>query len=278
MIIHDNGHILPEKVAKKSLSCYTPLMNTEELDYYFRNLLDMNIIDSIDSSMNGFQVNQGSKNVKKVAFAVDASLETFKRAVDWEADVLFVHHGLFWGFPIAVTGNHYERLSFLIKNNLSLYAAHLPLDLNPVVGNNYGIAGQLGLDKMEPFGLYKGVKIGVSGILKQEKTIKEILSLLDTDQQEVLGILPFGKKKISTVAIISGGGTREVSQAMEQEIDLYITGDVSHETYHTCLEGSINMISCGHYLTETFGPKLLSEKLKKDTSINTVFIDVPTGL
>ena len=253
-------------------------MNTEELDSYFRSILDMNIVDGIDSSMNGFQVDPGSKTVQKVAFAVDASLETFKRAVEWKADVLFVHHGLFWGSPVPVTGNHYKRLSFLIKNNLSLYAAHLPLDLNPVVGNNYGIARQLGLDKLEPFGSYKGIKIGVSGILKREKTMNEILSLLDTDRREVLGILPFGKDKISTIAVVSGGATREVAQAMGQNIDLYITGDVSHETYHTCLEGGINMISGGHYLTETFGPKLLSEKLKMDTSIDTVFIDVPTGL
>lgn len=260
------------------MNCYTPVMNTEELDSYFRSILDMDIVSGIDSSMNGFQVDQCSKTVQKVAFAVDASLETFKRAVAWKADVLFVHHGLFWGFPVAVTGNHYKRLSFLIENNLSLYAAHLPLDLDPVVGNNFGIAGQLGLEKLEPFGLYKGVKIGVSGILKQEKTIDEILSLLDTDRREVLGILPFGKDKISTIAIVSGGATGEVSQAMEQEIDLYITGDVSHQTYHSCQEGGINMISCGHYLTETFGPKLLSEKLKKDTSIETLFIDVPTGL
>ncbi|MCK5197721.1 MAG: Nif3-like dinuclear metal center hexameric protein, partial [Spirochaetales bacterium] len=81
-----------------------------------------------------------------------------------------------------------------------------------------------------------------------------------------------------TIAVVSGGATKEVAQAMGQKFDLYITGDVSHQTYHTCLEGGINMISVGHYLTETFGPKLLSEKLKKDTSMETVFIDVPTGL
>lgn len=253
-------------------------MNTEELDSYFRNILDMNSVEGIDSSMNGFQIDKGIRTVQKVAFAVDASLETFKRAADWKADVLFVHHGLYWGAPVAVTGLHYKRLAFLIENNLSLYAVHLPLDINPVVGNNYGIARQLKLDKLEPFGSYKGVKIGVSGILKQEKTIDEILNILNTDRNKILGILPFGKDKISTIAIVSGGATREVTQAMGQKMDLYITGDLAHEVYHICLEGGINMISGGHYMTETFGPKLLSEKLKKDTLIETVFIDVPTGL
>ena len=253
-------------------------MDTEELDYYFREILDMNIVAGIDSSMNGFQVYQGIKTVKKVSFAVDASLETFQRAAEWKADVLFVHHGLFWGYQIPVTGNHYERISFLTENNLSLYAAHLPLDMNPVIGNNYGIAFQLKLKDLQPFGSYKGVKIGVSGIFEQEKDITEILTILDIDRNKVLGILPFGKKMISTVAIISGGATREITQAMEEEIDLFITGDLSHETYHTCKEGRINMISAGHYFTETFGPKLLAEKLKKDKTIETIFIDVPTGL
>lgn len=259
-------------------TCYTLAMNTEELDFYFREILDMNIVANIDPSMNGFQVAKGNTTVKKVAFAVDASLETFKRAADWSADVLFVHHGLFWGAPVAVTNSHYERLSFLIKNNLSLYAAHLPLDINPIIGNNYGIAFQLKLKNLQPFGSYKGVKIGVSGNLEEEKDINEILDLLDTDQNEVLGILPFGKKKISTVAIISGGGTGDINQAMDQNIDLFITGDISHQTYHTCQEGRINMISAGHYFTETFGPRLLSEKLKQDKNIETIFIDVPTGL
>ena len=88
-------------------TCYTLIMNTEELDSYFREILDMTIVAGIDSSMNGFQVDQGNRPVKKVAFAVDASLETFKRAADWNADVLFVHHGLFWGITVAVTNNHF---------------------------------------------------------------------------------------------------------------------------------------------------------------------------
>ncbi len=253
-------------------------MNTEELDSYFRNILDMDIVAGIDASMNGFQVNAKTKQVDKVAFAVDASMETFKRAVDLKADVLFVHHGLFWSFPIPVTNNHYKRLLFLIENKLSLYAAHLPLDMNPVIGNNYGMAKKLGMKNLQPFGSYKGIKIGVSGTLENKKNINEILDILGTDQKEVLRILPFGSDTISTVAIVSGGATREVTQAIDQKIDLYITGDVSHEIYNTCLERNINMVSAGHYFTETFGPRLLAEKLNNEKNIETVFIDVPTGL
>ncbi|MCF6335166.1 MAG: Nif3-like dinuclear metal center hexameric protein [Spirochaetales bacterium] len=253
-------------------------MNTQELDSYFRSVLDMNIISGIDPSMNGLQVGKADKSIYKVAFAVDACLETFKRSSLWGADLLFVHHGLFWGYPNAVTGDHFERISFLIRNNLSLYAVHLPLDINPEVGNNYGIGKQLGLENLQPFGNYKGVNIGVSGNLKKEKTIEQVLDLLDTDSKEILNILPFGKTANSTVAIVSGGATREVTQALDKNIDLYITGDQAHEVYHTCLEGKINMISGGHYFTDTFGPKLLSEKLNKDKGLETVFIDVPTGL
>jgi dinuclear metal center YbgI/SA1388 family protein len=260
------------------MTCYTLIMDTNELDLYFRNILDMDTVSSIDPSMNGFQVDSGIRMVNKVAFAVDASMETFKRAVDLNADILFVHHGLFWGFPLAVTDSHYKRLSYLINHNLSLYAVHLPLDMNSIIGNNYGIAEQLKLKNLCPFGSYKGVKIGFSGSLEEEKTIEDILDILGIDRKETLGILPFGKKMNTTIAVVSGGATSEINQAMNQNIDLYITGDLSHAVYHNCLEWGINMISAGHYFTETFGPRLLSEKLKTDTSLETVFIDVPTGL
>ncbi len=250
----------------------------QDLDSYFRTILDMETVSGIDPSLNGLQVGDTGKVIKRAAFAVDACMETFKRAYDWGADLLFVHHGLFWGHQLAVTGNHFERLSYLIRNNLSLYAAHLPLDMNPDFGNNYGIAKQLGLENLEPFGNYKGKNLGVTGKFREEKTIEQVLTLLDTDRKEILNILPFGKPANSTVAIVSGGATGEVSQALEKNIDLYITGDQSHSVYHTCLEGRVNMISGGHYFTETFGPKLLSEKLNRDKDLKTVFIDIPTGL
>lgn len=172
----------------------------------------------------------------------------------------------------------YKRISFLIKNDIALYAAHLPLDVHPELGNNAGLAAAAGLENLEPFGVYKGQAIGVSGVFGSPKTIEEVINSIGFTEGECLGILPFGKKEIKTAGVIAGGGPREVEQALKENLDLYITGDVAHEVYHMCLEGNINMISCGHYNTETFGPRLMMERVRKDTSLDTFFINVPTGL
>ena len=98
------------------------------------------------------------------------------------------------------------------------------------------------------------------------------------DNQKPLCVLPFGKKEISTVGIISGGASHDVYQAIDENLDLYITGEIGHDNYHQCLENKINFIAGGHYQTETVGVSLLMKKLKEEKNIDTVFIDVPTGL
>ena len=253
-------------------------MNISELDKYFRKILPIDEMQRLDMSMNGLQVANKSGRAEKAAFAVDASLETFKRAAERGADILFVHHGLFWGKPVPVTGSHFERLKFLIDNDLALYACHLPLDMDENLGNNISAAHLLELCDIEPFGEYKGKKIGFKGKLKEALTCEEIIDKCGFDKDGILSLLKFGKDKCSTVGIITGGATREVEQAVSEELDLFLTGEVSHPMYHQCLEEGINVISAGHYATEIFGVKNVSEKVREDLGLETVFIDLPTGL
>ncbi len=253
-------------------------MKLKDFDLYIRSLLDMEGLSVIDSSLNGLQVERRNKEIEKAAFAVDACMEVFERAADWGADLVFVHHGIFWGKPVAVTGGQYRRISFLMEKDMALYAAHLPLDVHPEIGNNAGLARAVGLTDLQPFGRYKGKNIGVKGVFPQSKTIEDVIVSLGLTMRNCLGLLPFGKKEILSAGVIAGGGAREVEEALAKDLDLYITGDVAHEVYHYCLEGGINMISCGHYNTETFGPKLLMERMNTETSLETLFIDVPTGL
>lgn len=253
-------------------------MELKDFDRYIRSILDMEGTAGIDRSLNGIQVSKKNPEIVRAAFAVDACMEVFERAADWGADLVFVHHGIFWGKPVPVTGRHYKRISFLIEKDIALYAAHLPLDVHPEIGNNAGLAKAVGLQDLQPFGEYKGKMIGVKGVFPSSRTIEEIIVSLGLDTESCLGILPFGKKNIRTAGVIAGGGAREVEEALEQDLDLYLTGDVAHEVYHYCLEGGINMISCGHYNTETFGPRLMMEQVRKDTPLETVFIDIPTGL
>jgi len=253
-------------------------MTFNEIDAYFRSIMIIDQLAGIDSSQNGIQVERENRSVKKIAFTVDACLETFRRSAEWGADLLFVHHGLFWSRPLAAVGAHFFRLKYLIDNGIALYAVHLPLDMHPEFGNNACIASALGLEGIEQFGEYKGQKIGFKGNFSGEKGIDDIIGLMGLSRETCLAVLPFGKEKIKSAALISGGAANEVAEALTDGVDLYITGEISHSVYHTCLEGKINMIAGGHYNTEVWGVKNLAARTAEDTGLETVFIDVPTGL
>lgn len=234
-----------------------------------------------DPSQNGIQIQNAlpdSKLIKKVAFAVDACEATAKAAAAGGADILFVHHGLFWGSSETITGSFYKRVSSFIKNDLALVAYHIPLDANESVGNNYGMAHRLGMKNLEPFGSWRGMYIGVKGELPAPLCADELAKKVLRPGKAPAVIIPLGKKEIKTVGIISGGAGEDVEQAIEQNLDAYITGEIAHEQYHVIEEMGINVVAGGHYETETVGVNLVREKLEKEFGIETMFIDLPTGL
>jgi dinuclear metal center YbgI/SA1388 family protein len=253
-------------------------MTTKELDVYFRKMLDIDGFASCDNSMNGIQVDNNGSAVQKIAFAVDASLEGFKRAKDTGAGLLFVHHGLFWGKPLGVSGIHRERLAFLFDHNIALYACHLPLDAAPVIGNNAVIAGLLGLENLAPFGDYHGKNIGFQGKLAKPLGAHEAAQRIAFMDREPVAVHAFGRKLCETAAVISGGAAGEIVQAIDAGVDLYVTGEASHSFYHTALEAKINMVAGGHYNTEVFGVRAVMERVKADLGLDTEFVDLPTGL
>jgi len=253
-------------------------MDLQELDRYFKELLPLADLAPTDHSLNGVQVECSDKNIEHVAFAVDACMAGFERAAEIGADVLFVHHGLFWGRSVAVIRSHYQRLKFLLDHDIALYAVHLPLDVHPEFGNNAGIAAALSLDEIEPFGFHKGFKIGFKGLLPKPLTVDEALDRLGLDRAACTALLPFGPEQNRSVGIVSGGAVLDVDQAIREGLDLYITGDALHQVYHTCLEERINLVCGGHYQTEVWGARLVAEKLAADTGVKTSFVDVPTGL
>lgn len=253
-------------------------MDLNELDRYFRELLPLAELAPVDHSLNGIQVACSEKPIGRVAFAVDACMASFERAASAEADVLFVHHGLFWGRPLAVTRSHYERLKFLLDHDMALYAVHLPLDQHPEFGNNAGIAAALSLGTLEPFGFHRGFKLGFKGELPEALSVDEVLEKMGIEREECTALLPFGPERSQSVGIVSGGAVLDVDQAIAEGLDLYITGDALHQVYHTCLEEGINLICGGHYQTEVWGARLVADKLAADTGIATTFVDVPTGL
>ncbi|GHV73091.1 GTP cyclohydrolase 1 type 2 [Spirochaetia bacterium] len=253
-------------------------MTSRTLDTYFRKLLDLEGFAAADPSLNGIQVDNDGAAITKIAFAVDACLETFQRAADSGAGMLFVHHGLFWGQPLRITGGHRERIRVLLDHNIALYAVHLPLDQHPSLGNNAALAELLGIESPEPFGEYHGRKIGYKGALSKPLTIEEALKRISFKDRPPLGVYPFGKRESINCAVIAGGAADEALQALDEGLDLYVTGEMSHQVYHQALEGRLNMIAGGHYSTEVWGVRRIMEHCAAQLNLDVEFIDAPTGL
>ena len=251
---------------------------TKEIDTFIKSFLDIDGFAEADNSLNGIQVDNDGAAVKKIAFGVDASMETFEQAAAVNAGMLFVHHGLFWGEPASITGNLRRRIKFLLDHNICLYAVHLPLDQHPKLGNNAVLAELLGLENIEPFGAYHGRKIGYKGTFPKPVTIEEAVKKIDFMGRPPAGIFPFGKKEIKSAAVMSGGAADSARDAIADGVDLFVTGESAHQVYHDCLEGKLNMIAGGHYNTEVWGVRAVMRHCTAELGIETEFVDIPTGL
>jgi len=252
-------------------------MRLADFDRWARERLEFSEVDNVDSSLNGVQVGDMNVRLGKMAFAVDACLDSFQRAKQEDAQTLFVHHGLFWGFVPRLIGVAGERIRFLMKNDIALYACHLPLDRHPLFGNNAQMVNRLGMGNIEPFGIYKGRKIGYKGLLPRPSSLEEVVERLFGAWENGINALRFGPAEIHSIAVISGGAPYEVSQAISEEVDLYVTGDASHGIYHECREAGMNVLFAGHYLTEVFGVKAMAELVTRELDVESVFLDIPTG-
>ncbi len=232
---------------------------------------------SNDPSMNGLQV-EASGEVRKVALAVDACRESINRAARRDADLLIVHHGLFWNGRVPITGIMAARVKALLDKNISLYAAHLPLDCHPEIGNNARIANVLGIGETEHFGKYAGVDIGLCGKLPRPLKIEGLRRKLTRILDSPVQTFAFGPAVVRKLGIVSGGGASLTQAAAEAGCDALLTGETSHSSYHTARENGISLIFAGHYASETFGVKALGELMKEKLGLQTFFIDLPTGL
>lgn len=226
-------------------------------------------------ALNGLQVsNRGM--VTRVAAAVDLCEATVRMAAESEADFLLVHHGLFWGGLRPLTGPHHRRVAGLLRHNIALYGAHLPLDRHPEVGNAPMLARQLGLAIRGEFGIYEGQAVGVWGELDVTR------DALTRKITEVLGpaprVMPFGPERTKRVGIITGAAGSSIREAAGAGLDTFITGEGPHWTFFEAEELGLNVFYAGHYATETVGVKALAEHVAGKFSIPWLFLDHPTGL
>lgn len=246
-----------------------------QITRFLNKLLDIRHVP--DSSKNGMQV-RSSKEIKKVAFAVDACMEVFERAKKENCDLVIVHHGIFWKKKYQLQKQLDKRVNFLKNNNISLYASHLPLDLHLELGNAAQIAKILDLEKVKEFGIYGGIFVGVQGVFKNKIMLKEIKTILDKKLQTKSKAYKFNDNKIKSIGIVTGGGASTLNEAIEKKLDCFLTGEESHSVYHYAKEGNLDLTFAGHYATETLGVKALMPTLKEKFDVETIFIDVPTGM
>jgi dinuclear metal center YbgI/SA1388 family protein len=230
-----------------------------------------------DYSLNGLQV-EGKSKVEKIGFSVDLSLETIKKCVETNTNMIVVHHGIFWkNSPVLIKGLHKKRFKLLLENDISVYAAHLPLDLHKNYGNNIQICKKLNLKNISTFGNYNGIDIAYCGTLS--KTMK-FSSFCNFYQKQIS--LPShvieSSETVKKIGVVSGGGASVFPECEKLGIDTFITGEQNYTIQNFAIESGINVIFGGHYNTEVFGVQALQKLISKKYNINTVFFDVPTAL
>ncbi len=223
-----------------------------------------------DSSANGLQV-EASQDVDLIAFAVDACMETFEKAKKLGAQLLVVHHGLIWGGLRRITGIVRRRIEFLLKNGISLYAAHLPLDAHEEVGNNVQILKVIGARPVEKFAEYEGAEIGYIGEFEGETEIGELFEVVRDKISGEARLFDFGGNEIKRLAVVSGRGGFAVEEAAEKA-DAFLTGEAEHAALVAARDCELNVIFAGHYATEVFGVKALMDVVAERLGIEVAFI------
>jgi len=238
-------------------------------------LLRTAAIKDYDGAVNGLQVeNRGA--VTTIAAAVDASLATIRKAIDEGANLLLVHHGLFWSARHPWVGKNFELMHVLLDHDLAVYSSHLPLDIHPRLGNNAQLCTSLGLRQQKPFFSIKNQFLGLQAATSVAR--EELVHRLSNVTKSEVHLIPAGPRTCRRVGVVTGGAGGEVKLAAAEGVDTFITGEGPHWTYALAEELGINVIYGGHYATETFGVKALAAYLSKKFDLPWTFIDHPTGL
>lgn len=249
-------------------------INRDQLESFLNKLLDVNNFQ--DYGPNGLQI-EGKSEIKRIAFAVSATYETVNKAVELNADALIVHHGLFWKFhgPKTITKAFYKRVAPLIKNDISLYSYHLPLDAHPEYGNAAAIAKKLQLKDQREFGEYKRSPLGISGKFQNAKKVSEVqIELEKILGHHVMISTPNKSDSINSIGIITGGANNEWYFCLQEGVDAYLTGEMSEHNWNEAKESGVHMFAGGHYATEQFGVESLQDLISTKFSIDCHYITV----
>ncbi|MGJ8656416.1 MAG: Nif3-like dinuclear metal center hexameric protein [Akkermansiaceae bacterium] len=252
------------------------MVELKEIVAYLDAELRIAEVPDYPGAMNGLQLANDGR-VAKVAAAVDASLPVFKKAIEEGADLLVVHHGMFWQGAQRVVGAQYEKLKMAMDANMAVYSAHIPLDIHGKWGNNVLLAERLGMDETEEFHPWKGILMGRKQHM--ELSLEELVGRVENAVGGEVNVCPGrGAETVGMVGVITGGAGSEVQAMADAGIDTFVTGEGPHWSYPLAEELGVNVIYGGHYATETFGVLKLMERLEEKCLLCGCYVDHPTGL
>jgi dinuclear metal center YbgI/SA1388 family protein len=252
-----------------------PKVQLEKIVEHYDKILRTREIGDYDGALNGLQM-ENSGAITKIAAAVDASLATIKLAVAAKANLLIVHHGLFWSQRQPWTGKNYKLLKLCVENDLAIYSSHLPLDAHPKLGNNAQLCAVLGLKNLKPFFTSHGQTIGFKSHTKISRD--DLAKKLERATGVKPKIIPGGKNICEKIGVVTGGAGGDLKIAAAEGVDTFITGEGPHWTFALAEELGLNVFYGGHYATETFGVGALAAELSKKFRVPWEFLDHPTGL
>jgi dinuclear metal center YbgI/SA1388 family protein len=252
-----------------------PAARLVEIVKYCDRVLRTSEINDYDGAFNGLQV-ENSGTVTRIAAAVDATPKTIELAARARANLLIVHHGLFWSLRQPWTSNNYKLIRSLVRGDMALYSSHLPLDAHPLFGNNARLCKALGLRNFRPFFKHKEQLLGIRVQTSIDRS--ELQRRLSNVLRGKPLLIPGGPKTCRAIGVVTGGAGSELRKAFEEGVDTFVTGEGPHWTYAVAEELGINVFYGGHYATETFGVKALAEHLSRRFKVPWEFLDHPTGL
>ena len=252
-----------------------PKVQLKTVVAYCDRILRTADVKDFAGAVNGLQVENGGE-VSRLAAAVDASPATVKLAIAARADLLVVHHGLFWNMRQPWTGSNYELFRRLTENNLAVYSSHLPLDFHRQLGNNVILCAALGLKRTRPFLVKDGQAYGLRSQTRIPRSVLATRLERATGQRTLT--VPGGNATCEHIGVITGGAGDLLQKAAEEGVDTLVTGEGPHWTYALAEELGVNVLYGGHYATETFGVKALAAHLSKKFRLPWTFLDHPTGL
>lgn len=240
-----------------------------------QNELQVATIVDYPPAHNGLQLTNRSGEVRKVVAAVDACLPVIQRACELGANLLLVHHGMFWNGVQMFTGSMFEKIKLAMDHDLAIYSVHLPLDYHATLGNNVLLGRACGLENAVTFGdgKFLGHKFAVD--LDRTKFVESVCQAVDGSR---VHLCPGGPQRIRNVAVLTGAAGSEIEKISRYGIDTLLTGEGPHWSYTLAEELGVNLIYAGHYATETFGVKALAAWLQAGFDLPWEFIDHPSGL